>query len=153
MTRSRKDIDDSGIDYSAVFRALPVPALLLTPDLVIADVSDAFEDVLRRPRRELVGQNVLAAFPHDPADPVATGPVNLADSIRRVLGSGQAEAMPLQRYDIEAADSPGDFRERYWCPANSPVRGSDGEVAAVVHVVEEVPDLIRKFVDAEAAGS
>ena len=61
--------------------------------------------------------------------------------------------MPLQRYDVEVAGSPGAFHERYWCPVNVPVRSPDGSVKYLLHVVEEVSDLIRKFVEAEAASA
>jgi PAS domain-containing protein len=148
MTGSRRDLD-----YAAVFRALPVPAIIMTPDLVVADVNDAFIAVFGRDRDWLIGEPVLAAFPRNPADPAATGPANLTDSVRRAVQTGESDAMPLQRYDVEDAGSPGTYRERYWCPVNAPVRGPDGAVTMIVHVVEEIPDLIRKFVDAEAASS
>jgi len=71
--------------------------------------------------------------------------------LRRVMDTGRPDAMPLQRYDVEAADHPGKFTERYWCPVNVPVRGPDGKVSCIIHAVEEVSELIRKFVEAEAA--
>ena len=148
MTGSRRDLD-----YAAAFRALPVPAFLMTPDLEVADVNDAFAEVFGRDRDQVIGQSVLAAFPRNPADPAATGPANLTDSVRRVLETGKSDSMPLQRYDVQDPGSPGTYRERYWCPVNAPVRGPDGKVAMILHVVEEIPDLIRKFVDAEAASS
>jgi hypothetical protein len=61
--------------------------------------------------------------------------------------------MALQRYDVEAAANPGDFAERYWCPVNVPVKDAEGRVMLVLHAVEEVSDLIRKFVEAQAAGA
>ena len=38
-------------------------------------------------------------------------------------------------------------------PAERSVRLPDGEIDYIIHLVEEVPELIRKFVDAESAGA
>jgi len=61
--------------------------------------------------------------------------------------------MPLQRYDVEVPERPGTYMERYWCTTNAPVPRPDGKVGFIIHVVEEIPDLIRKFVEAESAGA
>lgn len=139
------------VNYESVFQCLPTPALILNPELVVIDMNLAFQRITGRSREELIGTNVFVAFPDNPAEPGATATSNLEESLRRVLDSGRPEIMPLQRYDVEAAGSPGAFRERYWCPVNVPVRGPDGGVTFLLHVVEEVSDLIRKFVEAEAA--
>jgi PAS domain-containing protein len=139
------------IDYESVFQCLPTPALILDQELVMIDMNLAYQRISGRSRDELIGQHVFVAFPDNPAEPGASGSSNLGESLRRVLDSGKPEIMPLQRYDVEAAGSPGAFRERYWCPVNVPVRGPDGSVTCLLHVVEEVSDLIRKFVEAEAA--
>lgn len=117
------------------------------------DANLAYERISGRSRDELVGHGVLNAFPDNPGEPGTSGVGNLEDSLHRALSTGQPDAMPLQRYDVEATGADGDFAERYWCPVNVPVRGADGDVAVIIHTVEEVPDLIRKFVEAEAAGA
>lgn len=141
------------IDYVSVFRSLPIPALLLSTDLVMIDVNLAYEHISGRSRAELVGRGILDAFPDNPGEPGASGVGNLGDSLRRALSTGQPDAMALQRYDVEATSTGGDFAERYWCPVNVPVPGAEGGIAVIIHLVEEVPDLIRKFVEAEAAGA
>ncbi len=140
-------------DYVSVFRNLPIPALLLSTDLVMLDANLAYERISGRSRDELVGKPIFEAFPGNPGEPGVSGPRNLGDSLRRALSTGQPDAMALQRYDVEAMGTRGDFAERYWCPVNVPVCDPDGDVAYIIHVVEEVPDLIRKFVEAEAAGA
>lgn len=142
---------DTQIDYKSVFQNLPTPVVLFSPDFIMIDMNDAYPQLSGRPREKLVGQNVFEAFPDNPAEPGVSGVSALGDSLRRVMNTGQTEAMPLQRYDVEATDQPGKFSERYWCPINVPVRGPDGRVAYIIHAVEEVSDLIRKFVEAEAA--
>jgi PAS domain-containing protein len=141
------------IDYRSVFRHLPTPALVMSPDFVIMDMNLAYQQKSSRTREDLIGKDVFIAFPDNPAEPGAAGRDNLEGSLRRVLETGETEIMPLQRYDVEVPGSPGTFLERYWCPVNVPVRGPDGEIAFLLHVVEEVSELIRKFVAAEAASA
>lgn len=139
------------VDHAAVYRQLPVPVLLLTPEFVVADVNQAYLRVTGRTREELLGRDVFDAFPDNPRDPRATGVRNVRASMRRVLASGEPEALALQRYDVEAPDGPGRFAKRYWSPVNAPVFGPDGRVVLIAHCVEDVTDRVRKFVGGLAA--
>lgn len=127
--------------------------MLMTPDQVIVDANQAYCDLSGKTCAEIVGRTVVEAFPDNPDDPGATGSANLGASLRRVAETGQGDVMALQRYDVEVPGRPGEFRERYWCPVNAPVLGASGEVTMLVHVVEEVSGLIRRFVEAEAANA
>ncbi len=131
------------MDYEAVFRDVPTPIMLLTPDLIIADVNAAYLEVSGRERHDLLGRHIFDAFPDNPNDPEATGVRNLSASLHRVLATGERDAMALQKYDVEIPGRPGEFADRYWSPLNAPVRGPDGRVALIVHRVEEVTDLVR----------
>jgi PAS domain-containing protein len=144
----------SQIDYMAVYRQLPIPVLLLTPDFVIADMNLAYLRVAGRTREELVGRYVFDAFPDNPADPSATGVRDLRESLRRVLASGEPDSLSFMHYDVEVPGSPGVFARRYWCPVNAPVFGPDGRVVLIAHCVEDVTDRMAKFIgglEAEAA--
>jgi len=136
-------VADPVIDYAAVFQALPGMVALLTPDLIFADVNDAFVRGSGRTRDQVVGRYLFDVFPDNPGDGDATGVRNLRASLQRVLETGDRDTMAVQRYDVESADRPGFWRERYWSPVNCPVPGPDGTVALVVHRVEEVTELIR----------
>lgn len=131
------------IDYAAVYRQLPVPVLLLTPEFVIADMNLAFLQSVGRSREELLGRDVFDAFPEDPSDPGATGVRNPAVSLRRVLATGEQDAMEFQKYDIEV--SPGKFAKRYWSGVNAPVLGPDGSVALIAGCGEDVTDRLTRF--------
>lgn len=132
-----------GIDYEAVFQALPGAVALLTTDLVYADVNEAFLDMSGRTRDQVVGRYLFDVFPDNPKDPSASGMRNLQASLLRVAATGERDAMALQRYDVEYPDRPGEWEERYWSPVNAPVLGPDGRVALLLHRVEEVTELIR----------
>ncbi|WP_329238138.1 SpoIIE family protein phosphatase [Streptomyces sp. NBC_01460] len=133
----------SGIDYEAVFQALPAAAALLTTDLVYADVNEAYLRASGRTRGQIVGRYMFDVFPDNPNDPAATGTRNLQASLLRVAATGERDAMALQRYDVEDPDRPGRWEKRYWSPVNAPVVDADGRVALVLHRVEEVTELLR----------
>src|SRR6185503_1028764 len=62
----------------------------------------------------------------------------------RVLATGQPHVMAVQKYDIRRPDSEGGgFEERYWSPLNAPVLGRNGEVAYIIHQVEDVTAFVR----------
>ncbi|WP_124265541.1 SpoIIE family protein phosphatase [Streptomyces sp. ADI98-10] len=132
-----------GIDYEAVFQALPAGVALLTPDLVYVDVNGAFLSLSGRTRSQLIGRFLFDVFPDNPGDAAASGMRNLYASLRRVAASGEPDTMALQRYDVEDPDRPGVWQERYWSPVNVPVLAPDGSVALLLHRVEEVTELIR----------
>ncbi|MFG3281434.1 PP2C family protein-serine/threonine phosphatase [Streptomyces sp. NPDC048111] len=136
-------MNGSGIDYEAVFRALPAPVALLTTDLVYVDVNETFTTMVGRAREQLIGRYLFDVFPDNPDDPAASGARNLGASLRRVAATGEREAMALQRYDVEVPDRPGVWEERYWSPVNTPVLDADGNVALILHRVEEVTELMK----------
>jgi len=135
------------VDYAAVYRDLPVPVALLTPEFVMADMNAAYLQVAGRTREELLGRNVFEAFPDNPSDPSSTGARDVAESLSRVLATGEPDALSLQKYDVEVPGSPGAFTRRYFCPVNAPVFGPGGRVVLIAHCVEEITDRLRKFID------
>jgi PAS domain S-box-containing protein len=144
------------IDYEAVYRQLPVPVVLLTPDFAIADANLAYLETMGRTRDELLGRDVFDAFPDNPSDPSATGVRNLMASMRRVLATGERGALEFQKYDMEVPGSPSVFAGRYWSGMNAPVFGPDGSVVLIAGVAEEVTERMRRFIavlEADAAGA
>jgi PAS domain-containing protein len=140
------------VRYEDVFRDLPVPVLLLTPDFAIADMNLAYLQVAGRTREELLGRNVFDAFPDNPSDPGASGVRNLDESLRRVLDTGEPDALAFQQYDVEVPGSPGVFEQRFWCPVSAPVFGADGRVVLIAQCVEEISEKVRRFVGGLAEG-
>ncbi|MFI6492381.1 PP2C family protein-serine/threonine phosphatase [Streptomyces sp. NPDC050564] len=134
---------DAEIDYAAVFRALPGMVALLTPQLIYADANEEFLRLSGRTREQLIGRYLFDVFPDNPNDPTATGMRDLAASLRRVVATGERDAMALQRYDVESTEQPGQWEQRFWSPVNAPVHGPDGRVVLLVHRVEEVTELVR----------
>lgn len=140
------------VDYADVFRHLPVPVVLLTPDFDIADMNLAYLHVAGRTREELLGRNVFDAFPDNPSDPDASGVRDLAESLHRVLATGQPDELAFQQYDVEVPGSSGVFEQRFWCPVHGPVFGADGRIVLIAQCVEEISDKVRRFVKGLGVG-
>lgn len=136
-------------DFGALFDAAPTPLLVVSPpDWVIVAANQARLAVTGTTRDALIGKKLFEAFPDDPGDPHADGTRNLAASLARVLQTKMADTMALQRYPLRVAG--GEFEERWWHPINAPVLGPEGEVAWIIHSVEDVTEqvLARQAADA-----
>jgi signal transduction histidine kinase len=131
-------------DFRALFEAAPGLFLVLAPDLRIVAASDAYLRATMTVREEILGRGIFDVFPDNPADPEATGVRNLRTSLERVLRTRGPDTMAVQKYDVRRpAAEGGGFEERFWSPINSPVLGADGEVAYIIHRVEDVTDFVH----------
>jgi serine phosphatase RsbU (regulator of sigma subunit) len=132
----------AAIDFAAVFRSVPTPFLVMTPDLVIAEANDAYLATTGRSRAELVGVPVFEAFPGNPSDSEADGGVSKVQaSFERARDTLQPDTMPLQEYDIP--DGAGGFSKRFWSLISTPVLDDAGRCAYVVQRAEDVTDYVR----------
>jgi PAS domain S-box-containing protein len=117
---------------------------VLGPDLTIVAVSDAYLRATMTNRDDIAGRGIFDVFPDNPDDPGATGVANLRASLGRVRAEKRSDTMAVQKYDIRRPESEGGgFEERHWSPVNSPVLGEDGQVAYIIHSVEDVTDMVR----------
>lgn len=132
--------DAGPIDFAAIFDALPTPYLILDPQLRIVAANRARGLATSR-SADVVGQHLFEAFPDDPADPDARATTLLGESLRRVLETGEPDAMPIQRYNIPAPA--GGFERRWWSPVNAPVLDRECQVRFIVHRAEDVTEYMR----------
>jgi signal transduction histidine kinase/ActR/RegA family two-component response regulator len=133
-------------DFQALFEAAPGLYLVLAPDLRIVAASNAYLHATMTTRDAIVGRGLFEVFPDNPNDPAADGVRNLRASLDRVLETRAGDAMAVQQYDVRRPDSEGgEFEERYWSPFNSPVLDSRGELAYIIHRVEDVTELYRRI--------
>ncbi|MFB7497453.1 PP2C family protein-serine/threonine phosphatase [Streptomyces sp. NPDC056161] len=134
---------ESEIDYSAVFQTLPGAAALLTPQLVFRDVNTKWMRLLGRRREDVIGRYMPDDFADMPNHPNAAAARQIEASLRLVAETGKPETMELQRFEPWPCDRPHMGDGRFWSMTNVPVFGRDGEVALLLHRVEEVTELIR----------
>ena len=131
-------------DFRLLFESAPGLYLVLTPDLKIVAVSEAYLRATMTKRAEIVGRALFDVFPDNPDDPAATGVANLRASLDRVRAQRVPDTMAVQKYDIRRPESEGGgFEERFWSPTNSPVLDANGELAYIIHRVEDVTEFVR----------
>src|SRR5664279_2812576 len=125
-------------DFRSLFESAPGLYLVLTPDLRIAAVSEAYLRATMTRREDILGKGLFEVFPDNPDDPAATGVRNLKASLDRVRRDRVPDTMALQKYDIRRPDlEGGGFEVRYWSPLNSPVFDEDQKLTYIIHRVED----------------
>lgn len=128
-------------DFKTLFESTPGLYLILKTDLTIDAASNEYLAATLTKREEILGRNLFDVFPDNPTDPHADGVSNLSASLQKVLRTKKADAMPEQKYDVRRED--GTFEERFWNPLNKPVLNTEGEIAYIIHCVEEITDQKR----------
>ena len=137
-------------DFEAFFEALPAPCIVFAADdprYTIVAVNDAYlraTSAVRYGARGLLGRPLFQTFPDPLYDPSATETANMRISLHRVMRQRAPDRMTVQRFRSRRPD--GAEEERLWSPVNAPVLGDDGEVAFIVHHVE---DVTSRFAAAE----
>ncbi len=133
-----------GIDYAALFAAVPVACVVLDRRLRIVTVNDAYREVTGRSADSLIGRSFFDAFPPDPQEPASHGAEVQRRSLETVLVSGRASLLMLHRFAIPRAGDSGSFEPRWWNVVNQPVKGPDGRVELIIHRIEDVTGFVRE---------
>jgi PAS domain S-box-containing protein len=124
-------------DYGALFRAMPTPYLVMTPDLVILDANPAYQATTGRELEDLVGRPVFEAFPGDPAG-ADDGVGAVRASVERARDSRHIHVMPVQGYNVP--DGRGGSARRFWSLTSIPVLDGDGTCPYVLQRAEDITD-------------
>jgi signal transduction histidine kinase len=131
-------------DFRVLFESAPGLYLVLTPELIIVAVSNAYLRATMTQRESILGRHIFEVFPDNPDDANASGVRNLRASLEHVIATGAPDAMAVQKYDIRRPDSEGGgFEERFWSPINSPVFNGGNHVRYIIHRVEDVTEFVR----------
>jgi two-component system CheB/CheR fusion protein len=112
-------------DFRALFEAAPDSYLALAPDLTVVAASEAYLRATGRERVEIVGRALPDLLAADP------GGSELRSSLDRVLASGRTDILHLRHYGL---GRPGSGGLRL---IHSPVYGEEGEIAYILHRIEE----------------
>ncbi|RUO41605.1 hypothetical protein CWE22_05455 [Pseudidiomarina aestuarii] len=141
------------LDYEQLFLQTPTLLLILEPrEFRIVAASNSFLKATMREREDLIGRLLFEAYPADPDDATSQlGTQTIAESLNKVVRTGQPDTMNAVRYPIERPQSEGGgFVERYWQVTNSPVFDSQGQVAYILHSPKDVTAQMLAFDQAES---
>jgi hypothetical protein len=141
-------------DLFLICREAPELSLILTPDLIIVDASDAYLRATFTRREEIRGCRMFDVFPDNPDDATADGVRNLRSSFNQVLQRREPHRMAIQRYDVrDRLAGDGAWVEKCWTPTNVPVFASGSrELTHVIHRVEDMTEAmnLRRSVEEQA---
>jgi|GEM_PF-4805441 len=142
---ARQEAEAAKAYYRALFEYAPGLYLVVLPEnYEIAAVSEAYLKATMTKREEIMGKTLFEVFPDDPGLKGATGVRNLSASLERVKTNKRADVMAVQHYPIrKPKEQGGDFEDRFWSPINSPVFDQNGEIAYIIHRVEDVTEYTR----------
>jgi signal transduction histidine kinase len=132
------------LDFQLLFESAPGLYLVLTTDLTIVAVSDAYLNATKTKRAEILGHGLFEVFPDNPDDVAASGVNNLRASLEHVIQAREPNAMAVQKYDIRLPEAEGGgFEARFWSPVNTPVFTEYGDLIYIIHRVEDVTEFVR----------
>ena len=149
-------LTNAPLDLQLIFDATPGLFLVLaadSPRFTILAATDAYLDATQKRRSEVLGRALFEVFPDNPDSP--DDPDNRDDpeiqatrstraSLDRVIALRVADTMAMQRHDIvRPAAQGGGFEARYWSPVNAPVIDASGDVAYLIHRVEDATEAVR----------
>ena len=136
-----------GPDFQQIFEECPGCFLVLAPDpprFTILAVTNAYLRATRTRRGEIMGQALFELFPNNPVASATTAMRNTRASLERAIKLRIPDAMAVQRLNIHRPEGEGGgFEEQYWSSLTTPVIDTHGEIAYLIHRIEDVTEFVR----------
>ncbi|MCC2096907.1 MAG: PAS domain-containing protein [Hyphomicrobiales bacterium] len=117
-------------DYSRLFAAIATPIMVLNPELCFVAMNEAYLEITKRTREELLGRFLFDAFPERPERRQ-----RLEDALHQTL---QGEVTHLKRIPFAIQEPNGEYREAYWSATHAPAYDSQGNIIAIVQHTQDV---------------
>ncbi|SDF41782.1 PAS domain S-box-containing protein [Dyadobacter soli] len=124
---------------SQVFKYLPAPSMVVltdVPKFTITDVNDAYLEMVRMGRDELIGKGFYEAFPNNPYNRVP--PWN--NLLEKLVADGLPNQSPATKY-ILPPDSEGRQDVKYLLATNTPIRSEAGDLTCILRTVMDVTEV------------
>ena len=133
------------VDLASAFDASPNPYVLLTPDLRIAGVNEAYLEITNSTREAIIGRPLFSAFDSGPGDEAPENVRQVRESLERARDSRQRDHLPLVKFSIARRrdGGPGVFEDRYWSATHTPMLNEAGEVVYLLQHTADITELQR----------
>ncbi|MET0265008.1 MAG: ATP-binding protein [Duganella sp.] len=135
--------------YQALFRASPLPYLVLTPEFVIAAASDEYLRLTGLTLEQLAGRPLFEALPENLQRADAGSADEVRASLLRALSMGHDDSTAVLRYALPAA---GRWDDHYWRIVHTPVLDGDGRVVLLLQTLVDVTERCRAERELREAG-
>ena len=152
-----KDLAKSGglpVDLASAFDASPNPYVLLTPDLQIAGLNQAYLDITNSTRETTIGRPLFAAFDSGPGETAPENVRQVQASLEKARETRQPDHLALVRFAISRPGQNGEptFEERFWSATHTPILDEAGEVIFILQHTTDITELQRLRALAAASG-
>lgn len=133
------------VDLASAFDASPNPYVLITPDLRIAGLNQAYLDVTHSTRDAIIGQPLFAAFDSGPGEEAPENVRQVRASIEKARDTRQADHLALVKFAIARPNGAGDlvYEDSYWSATHTPILNDAGEVAYILQHTTDITELQR----------
>jgi PAS domain S-box-containing protein len=129
------------LDYAKLFQSLTAAYIVFDiddPTFTILEENEAHAVLAMQKRKNVIGRPLFEVFPDTSEAYKKTGHSELAESIRKVIKTGEQDVMPMLSYDLK--DPSGVLKKMYWNVSHNPIFDSEGSVRAVYQSTEDITD-------------
>ena len=139
------------IDLVAAFDSSPNPYALLDRELRFVGMNQAYLDVARRQRSDLIGLDIMSVFAPGDGEVSLKARQRLRISFDKVMSSGQPDHLAVLKHPITQVNADGELStdERYWSCTHTPIKDDDGVVSHILQDATDVTDLVHGVVEEE----
>ena len=142
------------LNLDEVFRRSPNGYMVLDRQLRYVAANDTYLRLTGSTLEQLLGRQVIEAFPNDPDDPNNASALMLRNSFEQVLRTKQTDVLALIPYRVPLETDEGErVEDRYWSATHTPLLGDDGEVEFILQHTVDVTEVQRLKQTAQAVES
>jgi PAS domain S-box-containing protein len=132
-----ENVQPAASPYQHFFESLPGMYLILSPGLQIIAANNRFLQETQKQKENMFGRHFFDVFPQH-QDMIKNEKINLIDSFRQVLTSGQAHTITILPYHQSLQEKPGSYPECYWHITTSAMCNEQEEVMYLIQHIEKV---------------
>lgn len=134
---------DHGLDPAAILDASPNPYVLLTLDLKIVGVNQAFLQVTFSQREAIIGQPIFSVFTGGRGEAALESVRQVRASMERAATTRKPDHLALVTFAMRRHQPDGsvEFEERLWSATHTPIFKRDGTVGFILQHTADVTEL------------